>query len=167
MHPSKLQHLSNSPPPGAQAWALTDPGSKGKLRLDPRREEFVYEVTVTTNVSASHHLRGYKGKCENVHGHNYKVQATVEGDDLDGTGLALDFGILKGHLKLVADRFDHQDLNSCEEFHQLNPSSENLARVIFDQLTAQLGDLPVRLTSVRVWETEGNSVAYRPGPVAG
>jgi len=123
----------------------------------------VYEVTVTANLSASHHLRGYKGKCENVHGHNYKVQATVVGDELDGTGLALDFGVLKGCLKQVTERFDHGDLNACEEFAALNPSSENLARVIYDALTGLLEDQPVRLASVCVWETEGNSVTYRPG----
>lgn len=127
----------------------------------------MYEVTVTTSLSASHHLRGYQGKCENVHGHNYRIQATAIGDDLDGTGLALDFGILKGHLEAVADRFDHRDLNGCEEFADLNPSSENLARVIFDGLTARLEGQPVRLASVRVWETEGNSVTYRPGSAAG
>jgi 6-pyruvoyltetrahydropterin/6-carboxytetrahydropterin synthase len=122
----------------------------------------MYEVTVTTSISASHHLRGYQGKCENVHGHNYKVEATARAERLDTMGLAVDFGILRGHLKQVAEHLDHRDLNQLAEFADCNPSSENLARVIFDQLSARLAGLPVRLIQLRVWETEGNFVTYRP-----
>lgn len=122
----------------------------------------MYEVTVTATISASHHLRGYRGKCENVHGHNYKVEATVRAGQLDQTGLALDFGVLRGHLKEVSERLDHRDLNQLEEFRDCNPSSENLARVIFEKLAESLRGLPVELRHVRVWETEGSCVTYRP-----
>ncbi len=124
----------------------------------------MYEVTVTTTISASHHLRGYRGKCENVHGHNYKVEATVRADDLDGIGLALDFGVLRQRLNAVADRFDHCDLNETEEFADLNPSSENLTRVIYHLLAESIADLPVAIHQVRIRETEGAFVTFREGP---
>ena len=103
----------------------------------------MYEVSATMVISASHHLRGYQGKCENVHGHNYKIEATVAAKDLDGTGLAVDFKVLKEHLQKVAGKFDHTDLNQHEEFKQVNPSSENLARIVFKRmLTAVLDRMP-------------------------
>ena len=124
----------------------------------------MYEVTVSATISASHHLRGYSGKCENVHGHNYKVEATIRADDLDGIGLALDFGILRQRLNAVADRFDHRDLNETEEFADLNPSSENLARVIYHLLAESIADLPVAMHQIRLQETEGSFVTFREGP---
>ncbi len=122
----------------------------------------MYEVTVTDHISASHHLRGYRGKCENVHGHNYRVEATASATALDERGLAIDFGDLRGRLRRVVERFDHRDLNALPAFADCNPSSENLARILFQQLAAELTDLDVRLDSIRVWETEGNFITYRP-----
>ncbi len=128
----------------------------------------MYYVTVTGNISASHHLRGYQGKCENIHGHNYKVEVTIRATGLDDTGLALDFGILKAFVREVMERFDHKDLNSCEEFSQVNPSSENLARTIFsliqEKISARLQTADISLDKVKVWETEGNFVTYRLDP---
>jgi 6-pyruvoyltetrahydropterin/6-carboxytetrahydropterin synthase len=121
----------------------------------------MYEVTATMVISASHHLRGYQGKCENVHGHNYKIEATVAAADLDGTGLAVDFKVLKEHMDKVAGKFDHTDLNRHEEFLTLNPSSENLARVIYSGLKKSLAELPVEVVRVSVWESEGSYVTYR------
>jgi 6-pyruvoyltetrahydropterin/6-carboxytetrahydropterin synthase len=121
----------------------------------------MYEVTATLTISASHHLRGYQGKCENVHGHNYKIEATVAAEKLDGTGLAVDFKVLKEHMHKVAGKFDHSDLNQHEEFSKLNPSSENLAQVIYSGLKKSLADLPVKLVRVGVWESEGSYVTYR------
>jgi 6-pyruvoyltetrahydropterin/6-carboxytetrahydropterin synthase len=121
----------------------------------------MYEVTATMVISASHHLRGYQGKCENVHGHNYKIEATVAAADLDGTGLAVDFKVLKEHMDKVAGKFDHTDLNRHEEFLKLNPSSENLARVIYSGLKKSLAELPVEVVRVSVWESEGSYVTYR------
>ena len=121
----------------------------------------MYEVTATMMISASHHLRGYQGKCENVHGHNYRIEATVAAGELDGTGLAVDFKVLKEHMDKVAGKFDHTDLNRHEEFSNLNPSSENLARVIYSGLKKSLADLPVEVVRVSVWESEGSYVTYR------
>ncbi len=120
----------------------------------------MFEATVTVNIAAAHHLRGYRGKCENVHGHNYKVEATVGTEELDQTGLSLDFGLLREKLGEVADRFDHADLNQLPEFAKLNPSSENLARVIYRGLVEALAGSRVELLAVRVWETEGACVTY-------
>lgn len=121
----------------------------------------MYEVTATLVISAAHHLRGYRGKCENVHGHNYKIEATVSAGELDGTGLALDFKVLKEHLQKVAGKFDHSDLNRHEEFGQVNPSSENLARVVFTGLKESMRELAVQVVRVSVWESEGSYVTYR------
>lgn len=121
----------------------------------------MYEVTVTANISASHHLRGYHGKCENVHGHNYRVQATARTEKLNEIGLALDFGDLRKELKAIAERFDHHDLNQLPEFSEINPSSENISRVIFDLLTQTVNRPGVSIYQVRVWETEGSFVTYR------
>jgi 6-pyruvoyltetrahydropterin/6-carboxytetrahydropterin synthase len=123
----------------------------------------MFEVSVTTVISASHHLRGYQGKCEKVHGHNYKVEATVGTEIQDETGLALDFGVLKKHLNDVAGKFDHTDLNEHEEFRERNPSSENMAMIIYKGLQVALDDLPVKVIRVKVWETEGSNVTYHEG----
>lgn len=120
----------------------------------------MYEVTVQTTIASAHHLRGYEGKCENVHGHNYRVEATVHAAGLDRLGLAIDFKQLQRLLGEAAGCFDHRDLNQCQEFAEENPSSENLARVIFNRLRAEVEGLPVRLVKVRVWESGGSSVAY-------
>jgi len=121
-----------------------------------------YEITVTTSVAASHRLRGYRGKCEQLHGHNYRVEATVATAKLDAIGLAVDFKVLKERLHRVVDRFDHTDLNACAEFCEVNPSSENMARVICEGLQAATDDLGVRVARVRVYETEGNCATYIP-----
>ena len=121
----------------------------------------MFDVTVTTTISASHHLRGYKGKCENPHGHNYRVEATVTGETQDKCGLALDFGVLRERLRDVSARFDHTDLNRHEEFAKLNPSSENLARVVYRGLKSSMQSLPVEVVRVSVWESEGSYVTYR------
>jgi len=121
----------------------------------------MFEVTATLVISASHHLRGYEGACENVHGHNYKIEATVAAEELDGIGLAVDFKVLKEHLNKVAGKFDHSDLNQHEEFRQVNPSSENLARVVYTRLQASMQEMPVRLLRVSIWESEGSYVTYR------
>ncbi|MDE3181241.1 MAG: 6-carboxytetrahydropterin synthase QueD, partial [Acidobacteriota bacterium] len=112
--------------------------------------------------SAGHALRNYKGKCENVHGHNYRVRVTVEGDRLNGAGLLMDFADLKSDLRALADRFDHQYLNDMEPFDEVNPSAENLARYLGDGLAPRIGGRGVRLQAVTVWETDRSSATYKP-----
>lgn len=123
----------------------------------------MYEVTVEDSFAAGHYLRNYKGKCENPHGHNYKVRVTLHGAELDKAGLLLDFKDVKEAIKHVIDRLDHQMLNDIEPFTQLNPSAENLARYFFDEVRARLhsltsGRAPVK--DVTIWETDSTAARY-------
>ena len=101
----------------------------------------MYEVTVESGFSSGHFLRNYKGKCENPHGHNYKVRVTLAGTTLDEAGLLLDFKLLKHVMRPVIDRLDHQMLNDLEPFTVLNPSAENLAKYFYDQTNEQLAGM--------------------------
>jgi len=124
----------------------------------------MYEVTVESGFSSGHYLRNYQGKCENPHGHNYKVRLTLRGSSLDATGLLLDFKLLKQVMRPVIDRIDHQMLNDLEPFIELNPSAENIARHIFDQTAKQLLPSPngAGIASITVWETDMTAATYRP-----
>ncbi|MGH9396444.1 MAG: 6-carboxytetrahydropterin synthase QueD [Terriglobia bacterium] len=121
----------------------------------------MFEVSVEYSFSAGHALRNYKGKCENVHGHNYRVRVTVEGAGLNAAGLLVDFADVKAGIRSLAGRLDHQFLNDIEPFDKLNPSAENLAKYLSDGLGAQLEGQGVRLQSVTVWETDTSSATYR------
>ena len=123
----------------------------------------MYEVTVDAGFSSGHYLRNYHGKCENPHGHNYKVRVTLVGHALDETGLLLDFKQLKLVLRPVIDRIDHQMLNDLEPFTTLNPSAENIARYFYDQTSQQLGGMTqgrVRVKDCTIWETDTTSATY-------
>jgi len=122
----------------------------------------MFEVSVEYSFSAGHALRHYKGKCENVHGHNYRVCVTVAGEDLDHAGLLVDFADLKANLRALADRLDHQFLNDLPPFDEVNPSAENLAKYISDGIVPRLQGRDIRLHSVTVWETDSSSATYRP-----
>lgn len=122
----------------------------------------MFEVTVEEKFASGHALRNYKGKCENVHGHNYRVEVTLAGEKLDATGLLLDFVELKKVLNVILDRLDHQFLNEVPPFDVLNPSAENMARYIFEELEKGLGETtPARVAHVRLWETDSCSALYR------
>ena len=99
----------------------------------------MFEVTIEETFAAGHALRNYRGKCENVHGHNYRCQVTLEGEQLDSIGLLVDFVELKRVVHSVLDRLDHQWLNEFPPFDVLNPSAENMAKYIYDEVTAGLG----------------------------
>src|SRR6202034_1638703 len=123
----------------------------------------MYEVTVESGFSSGHYLRNYHGRCENPHGHNYKVRVTLIGKELDQTGLLLDFKQLKQVMRPVIDRIDHQMLNDLEPFTEINPSAENLARYFYDQTSAQLQDMTsgrVRVKNCTIWETDTTSAIY-------
>ncbi|MGH9404256.1 MAG: 6-carboxytetrahydropterin synthase QueD [Terriglobia bacterium] len=121
----------------------------------------MFSVSVDYTFSAGHALRNYKGKCENVHGHNYRVRVTVEGEDLNAAGLLVDFAELKSGIRSVVDRLDHQFLNDLTPFDRLNPSAENLAKHVSQGVESHLAGWGVRLQSVTVWETDGSSATYR------
>src|SRR5579871_4428061 len=111
----------------------------------------MFEVTIEETFAAGHALRNYRGKCENVHGHNYRCQVTVEGQDVDQNGLLVDFVELKKVVHSVLDRLDHQWLNEYPPFDVINPSAENIARYIYDEVHAGLGQRDgARLAQVRL-----------------
>lgn len=123
----------------------------------------MYEITVEASFAAGHYLRDYKGKCANPHGHNYKVQLTLQGEELDKAGLLLDFKDVKGIMKPVIERLDHQMLNEIEPFTRLNPSAENLARFFYDEAATLLRSLTngrVALKKTTIWETDTSAAQY-------
>ena len=123
----------------------------------------MFEVSVEQTFAAGHALRNYKGKCENVHGHNYRVQITVQGHQLDSTGLLVDFLDVKGLIGGVVDYLDHQFINDLPPFDELNPSAENIAKYFYDRVSGGLkNEVPVRVSEVKVWETDTSSAVYRP-----
>jgi 6-pyruvoyltetrahydropterin/6-carboxytetrahydropterin synthase len=122
----------------------------------------MFEISVEETFAAGHALRSYRGKCEKVHGHNYRVLVTVEGERLDSTGLLLDFVELKRLLRAVIDRLDHEFLNDVPPFDALNPSAENMAKYFYDEISQALPPSPVRISSVKIWETDTSTSTYRP-----
>ncbi len=122
----------------------------------------MFELTVRDEFAAAHYLRDYPGACERPHGHNWKVEVTVQGDKLNEIGILIDFKDLKRYLKEVLAELDHQDLNQHPAFQGQNPSSENIARYIFERLSAKLASHPVKLVRVTVCETERSCVSYLP-----
>jgi 6-pyruvoyltetrahydropterin/6-carboxytetrahydropterin synthase len=121
----------------------------------------MYQITVEGHFDAAHALRGYQGKCENIHGHRYRVAVSVKAAGLNEIGLAYDFTELKKHLGDILGRYDHTSLNDIPPFDKINPSAENLAATIHKELKIRLKDAPVTLVSVTVWESPGSSVEYR------
>jgi 6-pyruvoyltetrahydropterin/6-carboxytetrahydropterin synthase len=122
----------------------------------------MFEVSVEYSFAAGHALRGYKGKCENVHGHNYKVRVTVEGEKLNSIGLLMDFSDLRAAVKGLVEQFDHHFLNDLEPFKEMNPSAENLACYLGKELQRKIQGDGLRVGNVTVWETDTTSASYRP-----
>ena len=129
----------------------------------------MFQVSVEETFSSGHALRGYKGKCENVHGHNYRVQITLEGPQLDSIGLLVDFTHLKQVIREIIKRLDHQFINDLEPFTTVNPSAENLAKYFYEEVTGKLKDLPpgARVTDAVIWETDTAFARYRPTALKG
>ena len=123
----------------------------------------MFEVSVEHTFAAGHALRNYHGKCENVHGHNYRVRVLVRGEKLDETGMLSDFVELKRLLRAVSEPLDHVFLNDMVPFNELNPSAENIAWYICEKMREGLKqENPVEVTEVTVWETDIQSATYRP-----
>ncbi|MGC2321374.1 MAG: 6-carboxytetrahydropterin synthase QueD [Terriglobales bacterium] len=123
----------------------------------------MFQITVEDTFAAGHYLRNYRGKCENPHGHNYKVRVTLCGEELDRAGLLLDFKDLKDVMRDTVDRLDHQMINDVEPFTALNPSAENLAKYFYDKTQAKLRAVTngrVRVKDVTVWETDTTTATY-------
>ena len=121
----------------------------------------MFELKVKSAFEAAHHIKNYPGKCARLHGHNWIVEAIVQGENLNELGILIDFKILKDELKKVLDNFDHQYLNELELFANQNPTAENIAKEIFDKLsTAEIFNGAAKLKSVTVYESPKSSVTY-------
>ena len=122
----------------------------------------MYQVSVEQHFDAAHYLRDYHGKCENLHGHRFKVVASVKTTELNEIGLSYDFVELKRHLGGILAQFDHTCLNDVPPFDKINPSSENIATTIYNELKPKLAGTPVSISSIEVWESPQTWVTYRP-----
>ena len=123
----------------------------------------MFEVTVESDFSSGHYLRNYVGKCENPHGHNYKVRVTLAGAELDKTGLLLDFKLLKQVMRPVIERLDHFMINDIEPFTTINPSAENLSKYFYDETSKQLAEMTqgrVRVKDCTIWETDTTTATF-------
>ncbi|MDP1759061.1 MAG: 6-carboxytetrahydropterin synthase QueD [Thermodesulfovibrionales bacterium] len=120
----------------------------------------MFELMVDTTFAAAHQLRGYKGKCEQLHGHNWKVQVHVVAEKLNDIDIAIDFHDLKELLDEVITPLDHSFLNDIFPFTEKNPSSENIAKWLYDSLNKKLSDEQVQVSAVTVWESETAAATY-------
>jgi 6-pyruvoyltetrahydropterin/6-carboxytetrahydropterin synthase len=120
----------------------------------------MFEICVEHTFAAAHALRNYYGKCENLHGHNYRVQVGMEAPELDQAGMLYDFAKLKAHLRATSEYLDHQNLNEIKPFDVINPSAENIAKFICEEIQKKLDSGSIAY--VRVWETDTSCAVYRP-----
>ncbi len=120
----------------------------------------MYELTIQSEFSAAHNLRDYEGECEKLHGHNWKVEVYLQAKELNSIGLAIDFKVLKKETEKILKNFDHRYLNELPPFDKENPSSENLARFIFAELSNTLNSENIKISKIRVWESEKAAAAY-------
>ncbi|WP_022849824.1 6-carboxytetrahydropterin synthase QueD [Limisalsivibrio acetivorans] len=117
----------------------------------------MYRVRVIKSFSAAHNLREYEGDCENLHGHNWRVEAYLAGEELDNIGMLVDFKVLKKRLKDVLDELDHQYINDLDYFKSVNPTSENMCRYIYMKLKETFGGMVERVV---VWESDNSAAEY-------
>ena len=122
----------------------------------------MYQISVEEHFDAAHFLRGYQGKCEALHGHRFRVVGKIKSSAVDDIGIAYDFKVLKQHLNDILARFDHTCLNDITPFDSINPSSENIASTIYNELQPKLAGAPVSICCVEVWESPENRVVYSP-----
>jgi 6-pyruvoyltetrahydropterin/6-carboxytetrahydropterin synthase len=120
----------------------------------------MYEMLIKGDFSSAHNLRGYKGRCEALHGHNWKVEARFEKESLDDIGISVDFVILKAKLKDILRKLDHVYLNKLDVFKKQNPSAENIARIIYQNVKDTVKEKGLTLKSVSVWESESSCATY-------
>jgi 6-pyruvoyltetrahydropterin/6-carboxytetrahydropterin synthase len=120
----------------------------------------MFELKIITQFAAAHRLRNFKGKCEQLHGHNWKVEVYIQAAELDSAGLVRDFGEIKMVTHEVLNGLDHQYLNELSPFKEENPSSEHIARYLFHQLSSRLNDERARVTKISVWESDTSCATY-------
>ncbi|MFC1573550.1 6-carboxytetrahydropterin synthase QueD [Candidatus Latescibacterota bacterium] len=120
----------------------------------------MFELTVDSQFSAAHFLKGYEGDCARMHGHTWKVSVTVSAIKTDETGMCIDFKNIAAHLDAIVDRFDHRNLNELEFFRDKNPTAENLAKLLYEVLSKKIKDDNVSVRSVTVHESDRYRVTY-------
>lgn len=126
----------------------------------------MYELKISSVFSSAHNLRGYNGKCENIHGHNWQIEVTVCSELLNEIGIAIDFKILKGHLKIIMEKLDHKYINELPYFKNINPSAENIAKYIFKEFRILLDSnkesksVNIKVKKVNVYETATSMASY-------
>ena len=120
----------------------------------------MYELKIISQFAAAHRLRNFKGGCERLHGHNWKIEVYVTGNKLEDNGLLIDFRDIKEATGKVIDKLDHRFLNELEPFKTINPSSENIARHIFNSLSSEFNNKEVRIAKVTVWESDSACAGY-------
>jgi 6-pyruvoyltetrahydropterin/6-carboxytetrahydropterin synthase len=123
-------------------------------------EQGFFEIRVISYFAAAHNLREFRGKCENLHGHNWKVEVVLRGKSLEKNGILVDFGEVKAEVRGVLEEMDHKYLNEMEFFAANNPSSENICQFLFEKLSAKLDTGTRRLYSVTAWESEDACATY-------
>jgi len=120
----------------------------------------MYEATIETHFSSAHRLRHYSGECERLHGHNWNVQVSIASEKLNGLGMVVDFKELKGKTNALIGKFDHQYLNEVPPFTELNPTTENIAKYIFDELSRIINTDSIKVSKVTVWESPTCYASY-------
>jgi 6-pyruvoyltetrahydropterin/6-carboxytetrahydropterin synthase len=120
----------------------------------------VYELKIITQMACAHQLREFEGRCENLHGHNWKIEVFVTGEELEPNGILIDFKRVKTATEEVIDQLDHKFLNDVEYFRRVNPSSENIARYIFRALEQTLNNEKARVSKVTAWESDTACASY-------
>jgi 6-pyruvoyltetrahydropterin/6-carboxytetrahydropterin synthase len=121
----------------------------------------MYELTVIRQFAAAHQLRETGGDCERLHGHNWKVEVSVTGEELNESGLLIDFEEVKKATDRILEELDHSLLNDLPHFKDQNPSSENIATYVFEQLSSTLNNNNIKVTKVTAWESDSARATYR------
>lgn len=120
----------------------------------------MYKLTIRTSFAAAHNLINYQGDCENLHGHNWKVDVAVIARELDKAGLGIDFKVLKREAGEIINELDHKYINENPAFREISPSSENISRYLYKRLSERLNNGNITVDSVSVWESDNASACY-------
>lgn len=120
----------------------------------------MYNLTIRTSFAAAHNLINYQGDCENLHGHNWKVDVSVTARELDQAGLGIDFKLLKKEASAVINELDHKYLNDNPAFHAVSPSSEHISRYLYYRISERINNDNIKVASITVWESDNASACY-------
>lgn len=120
----------------------------------------MFQLKISTSFASAHNLMNYQGECENLHGHNWKVEVSVTAKELDKAGLGIDFKLLKSETKALLKKLDHKYLNELPPFRTISPSSENIARYLYSELSTRLNNGNIKVCLVTVWESDAACASY-------